>query len=273
MIKLLYKYVKDPSGLTKKLLYALAVLCALLIICLLLLVVFGPRDIFTEPIKEEIPDDLAENAATLDSSLDYGAHYIDSTVFLGDYTTAHLLTFNLLSSDTASRMVWSSENRDIPLDANVKNISIYFEDTDTCKPIAELLSERKPERIIITLGINNGVSYCNEEVFCDYYQSLIDLIKENSPDTIIILQSIFPITKSAAKNNPSISNERIKRANAWISNLAEKNDVHFLYTSSILTDENGYLDSDYAEDDGINLNYTGYKAVLKYVRTHGTYEQ
>ena len=260
-------------GLTKKLLYLLTALTAVLIICLLLLIILGPRDVFTEPVRNAPTLELSEREATLDSSLDYGAHYIDSTIFLGDYTTAHLLELNLLSSDSAAHQIWTGENGDMPLDANIKNASIYLDESDSCKPLSLLLAERRPERIIITLGINNGVSYCNEDAFCDYYQSVIDLIKENSPDTIIILQSIYPVTKSAQKNNPAISNERINQANGWICDLAEENDVHFLYSASVLMNAGGYLDPESAEDDGINLNYNGYKTVLKYIRTHGTYEQ
>ena len=273
MIKLLTKRIKDPTALTKKLLYVLAALTVVLAICLILLMILGPRDIFREKAAPTLEFDLSERDATLGSSLDYGAHYIESTVFLGDYTTTHLLDHNLLPVDGAAQQVWSGETGDMALDANIKNASIYLEESDSCKPLSLLLAERRPERIIVTLGINNGVSYCNEDAFCDYYQSLIDLIRESSPDTIIILQSIYPVTKSAQKNNPAISNDRINQANEWICDLAEKNDVHFLYSASILMDTNGCLDPEYAEDDGINLNYAGYKAILKYIRTHGTYEK
>lgn len=271
MIKLISKYVKEPLSLTKKLLYVLTALVGILAICVLLLAILGPRDVFEEPPKPEIRDDFSERPATLDSTLDFGDHYIDSTIFLGDYTTANIVSHNLLTGTSAAYQVWSGENGDIPLDANIKNASIYIEEIGLSKPLATLLAERRPERIVITLGISNGVSYCNEEAFTDYYQSLIYLIKENSPDTIIILQSIFPITKKAEKKNPSISNERIDQANEWIYTLAETNGVHFLHTASVLKDAKGYLDSEYAESDGINLDYDGYKAVLRYIRTHGTY--
>lgn len=273
MMRLISKYIKDPLGLTKKLIYTLTVLCAVLAICVLLLVICGPRDVFYDKTKPIVTEDFKDRDATLGGTLDFGDYYIDSTIFLGDYTTAHLSDLNILSGSSAPHQVWSGENGDIPLDANVKNASILILETDSCKPLSLMLEERRPERIVITLGISNGVPYCNEESFKSYYQSVIDLIKEASPDTIIILQSIFPVTKKAEKDNPAISNERINQANEWIYALAEKNDIHFLYTASALTDARGYLDTEYAEDDGINLNYDGYKSVLKYIRTHGTYEK
>lgn len=275
MIKIISKHIKDPIALTRKLIWTLTILTGILTICIILLAILGPRDVFKkpeEPIANDRSDEFSERAATLGSTLDYGDYYIDSTIFLGDYTITNITEHGLLVGTSAAYQIWSGENGDIPLDANIKNTSIYIEDTDMSKALSTLLAERRPERIIITLGISNGVSYCGEEAFKEYYQSVIDMIKENSPDTIIILQSIFPITKKAEKKNPAISNERINLANGWIYSLAEKNEVHFLYTASALTDANGYLDSEYAESDGINLNYDGYKAVLKYIRTHGTYE-
>ena len=271
MIKIASKYVKDPIALTKKLLYALAILLFVLVICVLLLAIIGPRTVFKEDPKPIITEDFSERPATLGSTLDFGDHYIDSTIFLGDYTTANISGHNLLVGSSAAYQVWSGENGDIPLDANIKNASIFIEATEDTKPLSLLLAQRRPERIIITLGISNGVSYCDEEAFSDYYQSLNDLVKENSPDTVIILQSIFPITKKAEKQNPSISNARIDQANEWIYSLAEKNGVHFLYTASALKDAKGDLDPEYAESDGVNLDYDGYKAVLRYIRTHGTY--
>ncbi len=273
MIRLISKYVKNPLELTRRLIYALIALVGVLAICVVLLCILGPRDIFADNGQVDTEIDLTERSATLDRTLDYGSHYIDSTIFLGDYTTEHMLELEVLSGGKTSYQVWSGENGDIPLDSNIANSSIYIADTKACKELSLLLAERQPERIVITLGISNGVSYCNEEAFKSYYQSLIDMIKESSPNTIIILQSVFPITKKAEKQNPAISNERINTANEWICDIAEDNGVHFLYTASALTDNRGYLNEDYAEDDGINLNYTGYKAVLKYIRTHGTYEQ
>ena len=260
--------------LTKKLIWVLMALCAVLSVLLVILAFSRPAGIFTEKPEKEIPlFDLTGKYATLEPTLDYGDHYVNSTIFLGDYTTRRMLTVKVLDDGALSTQVWSGENGDLPLDSNIQNASIYIPTTRSCKDLTTLLEEQRPERIVITVGISNGVPYCDHDKFISYYQSLIDVIKEHSPDSIIILQSIFPITKKAEKANPAISNERINRANEWICELAENNGVHFLFTAEVLFDEQGYLRSDYAAEDGITLNKSGYKAVLKYVRTHGTYEQ
>ncbi len=273
MTKLISKHIKDPAELTRKLIFVLIILIGLLAISILLLGICGAKDIFVDSVKLDASFDLSDREASLEPTLDFGNHYIDSTIFLGDYTTKQMLDLKMLSDGRTSNQVWTGENGDIPLDSNIKNLSVYLADTRTCKPLSLLLEERQPERIIVTLGISNGVPYCDHDKFVSYYQSLIDLIKESSPDTIIILQSIFPITKSAEKQNPAISNARINQANEWICQLAQDNEIHFLYTAAALKDENGYLNPDYAAEDGINLDASGYRTVLKYIRTHGTYEK
>lgn len=273
MNRRLVKIIKNPLELTRRLIYVLAGLVAVLSVLVVILAFLRPTNIFVEKEKPTPSFDLSDSEAALSATIDYGAHYIDSTVFLGDYTTRQMLKVKVLDGGALSPQVWSGEDGDLPLDSNISNASIYIPSTKDCRDLSLLLEERRPERIVITLGLSNGVPYCDHDKFVSYYQSLIDVVKASSPDTIIILQSIFPITKKAEKANPALSNDRINRANEWVSELAVKNDVHFLYTAAALRDEYGYLRADYAYDDGINLNKAGFRAVLKYVRTHGTYEQ
>ena len=131
------------------------------------------------------------------------------------------------------------------------------------------MQRRSPKYLIVTLGINNGVPYCDKEAFSEYYQNIIDVLKESSPSTTIILQSIFPVSKKAERKNPAITNEKIDEANSWIIELCAKNDLKFLNTASALKNEKGYLNSDYVSEDGISMNDSGYKKVLRYIRTHG----
>ncbi len=271
MLSLKSKLLQNPLALTRRLLLILIILLGVLAICILLLGILGARDIFTDT-ADVSSFDLSNHDAALPPTLDFGDHYIDSTIFLGDYTTKQMLKLKVLEDGATSYQVWSGENGDMPLDSNIKNASIYLASTKDCKPLSTLLLERKPERIIVTLGISNGVPYCDRDKFMSYYQSVIDVIKESSPDTIIILQSIFPITRAAEKKNPAISNDRINEANTWVADLASANGIHFLYTAAALRDERGYLKAEYAADDGINLNSAGFRTALKYIRTHGTYE-
>ena len=123
--------------------------------------------------------------------------------------------------------------------------------------------------LIEIVGLENGVSYCNEERFKAYYKDLIKAIQEASPSTNIILQSVFPVSRSAEKSSPNISNDRIDEANRWIAEICEECSVKYLNTASALKDKNGYLAAEYDSGNGIILNAAGYKTVIQYIKTHG----
>jgi len=124
----------------------------------------------------------------------------------------------------------------------------------------------QPEYLLITLGVN-GVSFMTEEVFSINYTNLVAGIKEASPNTKIILNSIYPVSVNYATS--SINNAKIDVANGWIRKIAEESGVHFLNSSSVLKDESGNLVETYHNGDFIHPNSECYGVVINYLRTHG----
>ena len=99
------------------------------------------------------------------------------------------------------------------------------------------------------------------------YTKLVNKIKNASPDTKIILQSIYPVARNWEKTK-SINNERIRAANGWVQQVAEDCGIYYLDTISVLADEEGYLPEAYQNGDGIHLNANSCGIVLDYIRTH-----
>ena len=260
---------KQLDDIIIKLFYILFALALVAVIFVTVFLIKGPRqDAFdTRRSKEAIS--INDAAVTLQKTADFGQNYIDSIIFLGDRTIARMLDLKILAGGKSSYQIWSGEGGDIPLDSNIAEISVLFPENNEIVKIGEAMQRRAPKYLVVTLGINNGVPYCDKEKFTDYYQEIIDVLKENSPSTTIILQSIFPVSKKAERKTPSITNEKIDTANAWIIELCQKNDLKFLNTASVLKNEKGYLNSEYISEDGVSMNDSGYKKVLRYIRTHG----
>ena len=126
--------------------------------------------------------------------------------------------------------------------------------------------KNNPKKTVLTLGVN-GVSSLTENDFKKYYQDLIDVIKKESPDSDIILQSIYPVCDYYQYVN-SISMEKINRANSWIAQLASDNGIYYLNTITSLVNEKGYLNNDYCNGDGIHISKQGFDVILNYIRTH-----
>ena len=216
------------------------------------------------------PDDgaaqqTAQTATRLALTEAAGAEYIDKFVFLGDSTTNGLRDYGVLSGGTATTQVWTPTSGTLSL-FNQSIATIVYPETGQEISISDAVAEKKPEYLMITLGVN-GVSSMEEDYFKSEYTALVTRIKEASPETIIILNSIYPVA-SDYRYIGEISNEKIAAANAWIEQIAQETGVKYLYTYETIADEFGTLPQNLQNGDGIHLSTEGYNKVLEYIRTH-----
>jgi len=141
--------------------------------------------------------------------------------------------------------------------------------------LVDALKTYKPKRLIITLGAN-AVAVMTEEYFIKTYEELVQKVKESSPNTLVIVQSIFPVdirwdTHANATN--TINNTKINRLNYLLAEMCERQGVKFLNTATILKDETGRLKQGYGyESDGIHPLPIGNSKVMEYVKTHAYIE-
>jgi len=210
-------------------------------------------------ITEPAPVLLAETA-------DMGQEYIDSIVFLGDSTTYGLRYYGVLNGGKQTKQVWTPSSGTLSL-FNQSRARIKYPETGLEIPIEEAVALKKPEYIVITLGVN-GVSSMSEEAFKKDYKALISRIQNANADTKIILNSIYPIARSYAKQG-SINNTKITRANGWVYEIAEEMGVRYSDSASVLKDNEGWLIQSYQNGDGLHLTGGAFRLVLDYLRTHG----
>ncbi len=205
-------------------------------------------------------------SAILTETADMGQSYIDSMIFVGDSNTAHLRSFGVLSDGKETKQVWATESQTISLDSQITSKKIIYPDTGEEMTIAQAASLKKPQYLVISLG-TNGLSYLDEEQFKYCYNKLLTAIKEVSPSTKIIIQSIYPVTSWYT----GISNTRIDEANRWLVELAKESGVRYIDTASVLKDSKGTLKDTYNSyhNDGYHINADAYRAILQYIRTHG----
>ncbi|MGN0631003.1 MAG: GDSL-type esterase/lipase family protein [Ruminococcus sp.] len=114
-----------------------------------------------------------------------------------------------------------------------------------------LLSSRQFGKIYIMLGIND-LSTGTSESFAEYYKSIIDHIHEIQPNAIIYIQSIINISAARDAQGDAVSNANINEKNALLRHLENKDYIFYLDINEVLSDENGFLNSDYTSD-GIHL--------------------
>jgi len=204
--------------------------------------------------------------AILTETEDMGMEYVDKMIFLGDSTTYGMKYYAVLTDGKNTKQVWTPSNGTLTLSYQGFAAIVYPEDGSEI-PIRDAVTASLPEYMVITLGVN-GVSFMDEDYFKSEYTDLVTDIQSISPNTKIILQSIFPVA-SNYEYLSSINNEKIAAANAWILEVAENTGVAFLNTASVLVGEDGWLPQSYQNGDGLHLNEIGFGVVLSYIRTHG----
>ena len=246
----------------------LVILAGLLVVLLALTVTFFATKPSNKPVKNpesttdgQSPTDPVILTATPDAGIDYQ----NSIIFVGDSLTAHLISRGVLTGGTNTKQVWRCENNMMNLNSEVTAAKIIYPETGEKMTVAEAAGRAKPEIMIITLGTDWGVSYLSEEEFKSCYTDLIKAIQAASPDTKIILQSIFPVTQSCK----TLDNTKIDNANEWVKAIASENGCRYLDTQTVLKDDKNCLKAEYCNSsDGIHLGKNAYEVILQYIRTH-----
>jgi len=209
-----------------------------------------------------IPSPTQGTEALLNETEDMGQAYVDKFVFLGDSTTYGLGYYDIVPDS----QVWTPASGTLTLSLWSTATIVYPEDGSEI-PIKDAVAKKQPEYMLITLGVN-GVSFMDEEYFITEYTNLVLAVKEASPNTKIILNSIYPVSASYPVSN-GITNEKIDAANVWIERIANSTGIKYLDSESVLKGSDGYLPESYNNGDGLHLNADSFALVMKYLRTHG----
>ena len=205
---------------------------------------------------------------------DMGQKYIDSFIFLGESTTYHLKSRGVLSGGTDTLQVWGPKSGTLMLDASTASCRIVYPESGEEIDVSEAMRRKKPRYILLTFGLNGATKSFSKgsEYFKGCYKKLIDTLQSASPESIVILQSCFPVAKSMDMSNYSVSastlNSYIDTLNKWSAQLAEELSVGYLNTAEILKDANGFLFEEYQVGDGYHLSKDAYLKILEYIRTH-----
>jgi lysophospholipase L1-like esterase len=218
------------------------------------------------------PGQPAKAPVTLTETADMGQAYQDSILFVGDSTTAHLRSRGVLTGGTETRQVWVPSDNTLLLDFNITKKKIVYPATGIEMTIAEATEKDKPAYMILTIGLNGITSFVNNKnLYQNCYGSLIDTIKKASPDTKIILQSVYPVAANQRTFTADAVtlNGYIDILNGYVKELAADKEVRYLDTNSALKGPDGLLPESYQNGDGIHLTAEGYRVILDYIRTHG----
>lgn len=127
--------------------------------------------------------------------------------------------------------------------------------------LQKLVAE-KPYRAYLMLGMNE-IHYRKTSDMVAEYKSIIQALKQGSPDTDIVLCAVSPVTRGEMARNPGYS--RIPSFNKGLQKLAKKTGTTYFDYTSFLKDSDGYLKAGYAEGDGYHWKASAYTEFGKVV--------
>ena len=256
----------------------LAAVCAVGALTLGVLHLTAPAPVETESSSETETEYEADTGTSVDpmevllgETEDAETEYIDNMIFFGESTTAHLRARGVLSGGTETKQVWADASNTRMLSSRITSEPIVYPPTGESITVAEACKQEKPAYLVLSFGLNGIANfYQNKTQYVNNYGRLIAAIQAASPETKIILQTVYPVSNAEHFGvDVATLNGYIDTLNGWLPEIAAKyENVRIADTASVLRAADGTLLPSCDNGDGIHLTTQAYEAILNYLRTH-----
>lgn len=225
----------------------------------------------TEPTVDEIPEApleywLVPQSEAVDIS------YFDDVAFVGDSISLGLSYYQESSgvfgeaqffasgSLSATNALWEISDESVhPIYQGAKTL------------VEDCIQYSGAKKIYIMLGINE-IGYYGMETSLNNYITLIEKIKEKSPDVVIVVQSVLPMTTTSTILGSALNNSVIREYNEMLLATCESRGWYYLDVASVMYGEDGdSLNRDYCIDPyglGIHMKTDGCIQWAEYLLTH-----
>ncbi|HTC00942.1 MAG TPA: GDSL-type esterase/lipase family protein [Ferruginibacter sp.] len=139
---------------------------------------------------------------------------------------------------------------------NIKNRGIAGDVTSGVLKRLNEITQNKPSKIFIEIGINDILSGLSTDSIYSNYSKIIDSIRIQSPETVLYIQSLLPTSKSI-NNNDSKALPHIIDLNTRLSSLCRTKKIIYidLYSHFLVNNE---INAALFSKDQLHLNSDGY---------------
>lgn len=190
--------------------------------------------------------------------------YLSDFVYVGDSTALYYVMNKVISG----KYLWHKEGLTLN---DVFTQKIYINHVTSNMTIVENITSKKPKKILLMLG-TNSVATMEVDYFISQYRKLLQDIKSASPETLIIVQSIFPVASSLDTTGKALNNDKINKFNYHLLKLCSELNIPFLNTAEALKDANGQGKAEYfrtsGNENGVHLTQVGNQVAMDYFKTH-----
>ncbi len=191
--------------------------------------------------------------------------------FFGESTTAHLSrTGGVLDTDEGRGKVLRDESGTRYLDARILSSPVFYYEGNRAEkiPFAEAVERAKPRVLVLSFGLNGITRWSRDPAaFLHNYRALIEGILARSPNTKILLQSVYPVGENTVFSvSKEELNQQICNLNVHIEKLAQEyENTEYVNTAALLFDASGALSATFDSGDGIHLTNEAYRMILAFL--------
>lgn len=190
---------------------------------------------------------------------------LSGVTFFGDSTTAHLA----LRGGIPRERVWSGAGNTVLFEAVNRGRCVHLVKENRDLSLAEATALKKPQILVITVGVSGGAGMLSRERFVSTYREMLLSVQKASPDTQIFVQSILPLSEKSVKYYRRLTKDAVNEANLWIRALCMEMRIPYIDSHSVLIDpETGYLKPEYQYDEYMHLTAEAYQVILKNISEH-----
>lgn len=144
-------------------------------------------------------------------------------------------------------------------EASIANRGIIGDNTEGMSNRMDEVIHAKPSILFLSGGVNDISQDVKTKDIVNNFRSMIRRVKDQSPQTVIYLQSAFPINNSFARYKRLIGKEsKILELNKALKKMADQEKIVFINNYPIYLDEDGKtLKAEYT-NDGLHLKADAY---------------
>ena len=190
------------------------------------------------------------------------ASWFDHSLFIGDSLTLAMSAYSVGFPETTVFCAYKS----ITPKQFADNVTVNNEDGSRTAVFDEICTH-DPDNIFILLGTNAMASGTDTSLAATY-EMLVQKLQKQFPDADIYIQGLPPVTKTVAAERITLTVNRIKKVNFQLAQTAYNNECYYIDLNHAIADEDGYLSTYIAREDGIHLNQQGCKKWFDYLKTH-----
>ncbi len=217
-----------------------------------------------EPATVEVVEPTAEPEPEFTDvdfgSGDYSKEFFGKDLFIGDSIAVGLTDYDKLDSANVAANVNLT-----PYKAHAEAITLGDGSSGTALSYAEAM---QPERIFLMLGFN-GLNSPN--AMQNSFRDLMTKLESACPNAVIYCCSITPVTEnSTAASSAGITNDNVRSFNEYLKTLSSELGIIYLDLNSHMSDDSGFLKSEYNEVDGMHLTSATYEYILSYIQRYIT---